>query len=247
MTIPQITNCLICQSPLGHDSKSQGYPTCLKHRHCTICKKQINPVELSLIVTPELVLEMADATELLCHSRCHTSESVSSSVITGRDLLLCNIARLLLEPNMGCKLETNIESAQLLVTQFLHEKEHLETFMVLRVMEGCVARISSIVAKKDNTKIKAQLEEVRKERVEAAKPAKSTTNEKLPPTHMYGIPMSKWNSLTTVDQHRIKAQEKNIDRLTKAGFNREQALEFMHTGDLITSQMREDKLGGSVQ
>src|SRR5215472_17418715 len=42
---PASSTCVICQKPLGQDSKDLGYTLCHEHRKCIYCEQNISPAE----------------------------------------------------------------------------------------------------------------------------------------------------------------------------------------------------------
>lgn len=59
---PEITNCTICQKPLGYDTKEQGFTTCHDHRDCDI--KILFPSAPSVETTPDVRFDMSETLTL---------------------------------------------------------------------------------------------------------------------------------------------------------------------------------------
>lgn len=224
--IKTFTECLICRSPLGNESREQGYPTCHKHRSCSVCTKSLTIGELRILVTPALIEEYADHAELLIHPRCFqlSKQSLGTQVVSMRELSIMNTARLPLTINMDCSVKTNQEEAANWAEIMIVNMSFEEAYIYVKRAEAIAARGSILLSKKDKSKIELQLKEIRDERVQASRPPKSTTSDKST-TSKYGINIERWNQLSTNEQTAIKNREKAIEAMMKIpGINRDIAI-----------------------
>src|SRR5438552_14861121 len=114
-----ISECLVCQKPLGQETKDLDYRVCLDHRTCGACGKELNPSQVHLAQARAFEESETLTVEHLLHPRCIIANGHFASV--GSDPLLSirqstfnilNSARLMLEPNMDLTIIGN-ENASL--------------------------------------------------------------------------------------------------------------------------------------
>lgn len=180
----EYTQCLICEKPLGHDSRSEGYMFCHSHRICSVCDAPLSPPQLRLCLKQYLESlegqedEKADRLDynnvVITHPFCQlpltkfngqatvTQDGFQNISFSQSDIDLLNLIRLTCSPDPELSQITN-ENLAMDKAEVLLKNKDLEKKILFEVRMEAVLSMIKIVIRKDPKFRKNYLEEREKE------------------------------------------------------------------------------------
>ncbi len=171
----EVTECLICKSPLGQESRDMDYRLCHDHRRCIICGDTLKPREIAAAQREceESYSDLANLPALLAHPRCQAPTRANANqdpdcIIKQSYLDYLNNIRLLWEADTDLSPETNEQAASLAAARLLVNQPLEKIYLHLARMQAAVAHISVALAK-DRNKIKEVLDKREGKKFEKAK------------------------------------------------------------------------------
>lgn len=246
----EVSQCVVCNKPLGQESKDLGFFTCKDHRACAICTQPVSPHEIrscylevleTLNDNPESTIQSTPISELITiqHARCSSvtrksAEQDPSVALKQSYLDYLNNARLLIEPDVDLSRESNEKLAGLAAEKWLADKPLDYILLFLRRMESIVAH-TSIRLRKDRKVIEAELDKRERAKFAAAQRDAATSSrpaaKKSDDSDELAIAaFMRDNHITDrkTAQKKMKDRQKAMDHLIKLGLTEEAALESIN-------------------
>ena len=161
------SECVLCQKPLGQESKDLGYLTCKDHRSCLKCHEPLNAQEVKWCYDTynELVSDGCETATLdLIHPRCvvverPTLDKDPTLAIKQSEFDFLNLIRLSVIPDISLSLTTNENNAMIQSSKLIKDWDFDKTYAHLKMLEACVAQVS--IAVSQNKEQRKKLEEHR--------------------------------------------------------------------------------------
>ncbi len=192
-----ITQCLVCQAPLGSASREQQIPFCHECRKCSACGLPLGPLECKAAVSEymELAIDEPDdkhqgiMKSLIQHPRCQTltrpTADKDPSVLVKQSYLdWLNNFRLLCEPQMELNEQTNEKQADIACHAVKARMSFEEQYIFLRRMEAGVAHMSiavrihaKTIKEKLDTREKLKFEKAKQEAKTSSRPVSKPSND----------------------------------------------------------------------
>ena len=234
---PIVTACVLCGTPLGHDSREMGWIVCNAHRSCSSCGCRVAMPE-------DIRLRYNDLTEreehltpdnLLTHARCLMLRAKSDATafpvtVAQSHYDLLNYARLSVHPTVDTDLQTNIDIAKDAHTWYLATMSFEEKLRHVQILEAILAQ-TLIASKVTKIEIKATAE-----RISTTKKASSAKTSSVAKARSVPAPTEKeiskpqymdlarwkesypkqWIQLSKSQQDQMKSRDKAISSYMKA-------------------------------
>jgi hypothetical protein len=159
-----------CTTPLGHDSKMEGFRTCHEHRACSFCNMPLSASEIAYC--HDVSLEKDESLDLK-HPRCsainHPSLNEDPTLsIKQSEYDYLNLIRLCGFPNLDLSVVTNENNAMIYETRLLEAMSFEQKLIHLKMLEACVAQ-AGLAVRQDSSYRKNALEEREKVHQKRAK------------------------------------------------------------------------------
>lgn len=158
-----ITECLICQKPLGSESRDLGIPVCHEHRKCSKCGRDVQLVEIEYCLKNKYPIT-------------HARELALSDQTLDTNAELSNLARLLLWPDPSLNRQTLQQRTTTQFNLLVNLLNHEQILLIIDQAQALAAAGSLAIAKnRREIEISIQEKEAKKhkkaaaERVEASK------------------------------------------------------------------------------
>ena len=176
----QITECQICQNPLGSESRDLGYYFCHNHRICGVCEEPITARESKWCF--ESYLDSLKENENLepldievIHPRCQKVPFEPRVYIKQSEYDFLNLLRLTLIPQVELSSIENENNAALYGKQFLAGMDYERKALHLKRLEAYV-EVNQSVLRQDPQFNRKYIEERDKEHASKAKQEKVTSS-----------------------------------------------------------------------
>lgn len=223
-----ISECVICKSPLGQDSKDSGYFVCHEHRNCAICGKPLLPRQIRIIRDQAQFHGEELTPDIVVHDNCKLDQIAADNngkiPVSLAEIDLLNRYRLCLFPELSLSEEANIKQAEQTLPALITQMSHEEQYLFMRRLQIISARLSIALATSKDS-IKKELAEKQKKEYEEVQKIREKVKASPPPTseNTYGYSQKVWDNLSNVEKKRIRDREKGILALVKFGVSREDA------------------------
>jgi hypothetical protein len=233
-----VSECLICQKPLGQGTKDAQIPFCHTCRNCTECGAPLGPTECRLVVEEaDETLKLEGAAEYtIKHSRCSTlhrknGDEDPSVLVKQSYLNYLNACRLLIEPNMDLSEETNEKDAEVKCHQApIVSMSFEQKFITLRRMQACVAHLA-LATRAKMKDVQATLDKKERAKWEAAqKEAQTSARPKSGPPDEKELILAEFQRKNGLNDRAsalkiLKEREKAINGFIKIGMAEKVATE----------------------
>ncbi len=233
-----------CSKPLGAETKDLDYRVCQGHRECSICGKELLPIDVQ--IAHERFLESRDADDSLelAHSRCliaqkklGTLESDPTLTIKQSTYNLLNAARLMVDPDMALGIQTNEKNASIRSREFclglrnpdtegnpsqgLEDLDFDKIYVHLKMLESCVETVSYFIATQDRKAIKARADLREAEKFKKATTAAKTSTRPAAkvnqPEASEEVELAKFMELFSVKERKVALElKRNRDKAIQA-------------------------------
>lgn len=152
LTPIEVSECTLCQKPLGQESRDLGYILCHDCRLCNDCKLPVSPQEITYCNSHSLVVT---------HARCliYRDRALKDTVAVEVNESLIernNLARLILQPDMNLSVETNQSNAIINNKRFVCNMNFEELYVHVQVLMALAADCS-LMLKQDKGKTVADI------------------------------------------------------------------------------------------
>lgn len=191
-----ITQCLICNTTLGADSRDTYSVFCHDHMNCIKCGERVTPIEAQTCY--DRFLESLDSEEgeteettskehvEVMHARCYSLSREATITITQSELDTLNQIRLMVTPDMSIGVIANENKAKIQSMQLISNMSIDQMRMHLCMIESCAAWVRNTI--KQNPEYRK--EDDRKLEKERFNPPKTnTTNGVLANTNLQATPV----------------------------------------------------------
>jgi hypothetical protein len=169
-----ISSCLVCDKPLGQESKDGDWRTCHEHRKCQVCGELLSRIEIHLAHASAQDEALADGNQdtpfkdlmlrFLAHARCQlgtdrrkTADQDPLVLVRQSYLDWLNAFRLFCQPQMELSQDTNEKQADLACIPLILNMTQDEKFMFLCRMESGAAHVG-LACKADKKAIKERMD-----------------------------------------------------------------------------------------
>src|SRR5215467_9679643 len=137
------TECVVCDSPLGSETREAGVMFCHSHRLCIFCSEPLSETELKwcfkkfLESTPLESLEPGNLE--LYRSRCAILNKKEPTVaVTQSEFDLLNLIRLMITPDPQLSQVTNEDKAVVYSAKFIADMSFEQIGLHISMMEACI-------------------------------------------------------------------------------------------------------------
>ena len=238
------TECVVCQKPLGADSRDARMRLCHEHRKCVVCGRDLNAIEQRLAHDTSVANdgEPIEPVHPRCKAATHpTIEQDPTLSIKQSEYDYLNMLRLMVIPDEQLSVTTNENNAMIQCNRLITSMASFdEKLLHLRMLEACVAQ-ASIAVRTDPKYRKDALAEREKKHQERVKKEALTSSRptSVPATDIeeqrIGAFMQKYGlkdrkiALTI-----LKDRDKAVTGFTKSGIPTIQAIDLVE-GMMIKS------------
>jgi hypothetical protein len=176
----EFTECLVCNTPLGQESRDLDFRVCHEHRKCIKCSLDVTPKEVRLAY--DIVLENQGTIPQdleIEHARCKilnhpTIEKDPTLSIKQTEYDLLNLIRLMVTPDLQLSSVTNENNAMIYSSRLVVDMTFDEKLLHMKMLQACVANVS-IAVRQDPKYRKDALVEREKKHLEQAKQEQKTS------------------------------------------------------------------------
>lgn len=169
----EYSECVICNSPLGQESKDYGFPFCHECRMCKKCGKPLDHTEakeawrtylLILDPTEQETPNPEHARSEVIHSYCRILDPDATITIKRSDWEILNVLRLAITPDLELSDVTNENQAIITYSKFLqiNKMDHEMLLIHGRMLEACAAQAK--IALSQNAEHRNEIQAQRKKK-----------------------------------------------------------------------------------
>lgn len=233
------TECVICQTTLGSDSRDAGYSLCHEHRKCCMCGESISVPENTACLKASEESDKSDLEVIHAHCRIARQNEIKKDeidptiTIKQSEYDFLNLCRLSIIPNPDLNITTNEKSAKLQGLKLIQNMNFETLQKHASMMEACAMQVRLFL--NSNPKVRKELSGIREsERLQAQK--QQATQEALTssrPTHKKANDPVELQLAHFMEIYEIKEREtglklmkefnKSINDLMKAKFSEKDA------------------------
>ena len=148
----EITECEVCQKPLGSDSRDEGFTLCHEHRLCSCCGQDLTPSQIALcyewaynkaLKNPETAEEARKSFSLkdvvILHPKCDLlNVNSATQTISQVELNYLNDMRLALIPDFNLSMQADIEVSQVRSKRLLQNMDFDQLCRTLEKWRACL-------------------------------------------------------------------------------------------------------------
>jgi len=184
------TQCIVCEKPLGQESRDLGHRTCHEHRACSKCGLPLHAREMQLCHDRLVEDNLPLSSLILIHARCEiaarqlSQDQDATLSIKQSEYDLLNISRLMTWPDENLNDTTNENNACIQNARYISSMSFDQKLQHLKMLEACVASVSiALRTSKDYRKeaFKEREEKAKKqadkERLTSSRPAQSAVEK----------------------------------------------------------------------
>ena len=210
----EFTECVICQKPLGQDSRNLGYSLCHEHRKCIYCEKDISPAEnitcLKALRERRSALSNGtppDYSEItVTHASCwiQNQRKIDDPEITVRQSTydFANLCRLAIIPELELNAKTNRENAEVEGHKLVQNMDYLEKTMFIERLEA-IASFQRMLLKQDPKFNKELLELREKQKASVARVEASTSARPQPKVRAQDVQLAHFMEIYNIKEAEV--------------------------------------------
>ena len=158
-----LTECVICNRTLGHETRDLELPVCHEHRKCGRCSQDVlSAKEVEYCLSNKLAIH---------HARCLSLQTPNLDM----NIELLNLSRLIVNPNPLISRTSNQTTVKTAFSQMVHLLSH-EQLLLIGDQAQALAAACSLALGKNRREMEQNIEERDAARYEKAKSAAAGNN-----------------------------------------------------------------------
>lgn len=175
------TECVLCNRPLGQESKDLGWPYCHDHRKCVKCGEEIS------LLDAKISARLNDTDPQPKHNKCSLLDKPplireNMVAIDERYLNFLNACRLAIIPDAALNPQTNCQTAELFTQKLVVDMTLDEKFLMSEMLTAAATQVNIILGKDKAVAAKAISQKESKKFKEALSEREKNDNVPAPRT-----------------------------------------------------------------